>query len=366
MKILHVIDHFSLGGAQRIVEGILNTFPDAVLLPLRKKGGPGEEICVPDHQVLLKPRRHLLLQIVRLLQVPRLIRQYKFKIVHCHLPASWLFGLWIHLMLPARSRPQLIFHEHDSIKLERWYYPLLIRTASRAGTILAVSKYIQDQITSHGIALEDIQLLHNFVDLNRFSPGKTPALNHLRLESEQVQSYRLVGFAGRLIGYKGWEYIVRAASRLHERNIRFLIAGEGPDAGKLKNLVEQMNLKDSVILLGYVHRMVDFYRLIDVLVIASERESFGLVQIEAQACGVPVILFESQAALELHGMQSTIIVPYGDTDALVANIESLFEDSQAYQRLVEKGLENARQYDLPSFTQKLTTIYAALMGKKDY
>jgi glycosyltransferase involved in cell wall biosynthesis len=288
------------------------------------------------------------------------------QIVHCHLPVSWLFGLWIYLMLPARSRPQLIFHEHDSIKLERWYYPLLIHAANRAGTILAVSKYIQDQIAAHGIPLEDIHLLHNFVDLKRFSPGETPALNRLRLKPEQVQSYRLVGFAGRLIGYKGWQYIVRAASRLHDRNIRFLIAGEGPDAGKLKNLVEQMNLEDSVILLGYTDRMVDFYRLIDVLVIASERESFGLVQIEAQACGVPVILFESQAAVELHGMQSTLIVPQGDTDALVAELESLFEDPQSYQHLVDKGLENARHYDLPSYTQKLTTIYANLMGKKDY
>jgi L-malate glycosyltransferase len=121
-----------------------------------------------------------------------------------------------------------------------------------------------------------------------------------------------------------------------------------------------------VILLGYIDRMVDFYRLIDVLVIASERESFGLVQIEAQACGVPVILFESQAAVELHGMQSTLIVPQGDTDALVAELESLFEDPQSYQHLVDKGLENARHYDLPSYTQKLTTIYANLMGKKDY
>jgi glycosyltransferase involved in cell wall biosynthesis len=351
MKTLHVIDHFSLGGAQRIVEGILRALPDTMLLALRKKGDPADQIFVPAEQVLLKPVGSLFRQMLRLLQAPRVIRQNHISIVHCHLPYSWMFGLWLSLMLPPSRRPHLVFHEHDSIKLVRWYYPLLIRAAHRAGTLVAVSAYIEQQIASNRIPVEDIFLLRNYIDLNHFTPGdeKEPKVKQ--------RPYRLVGFAGRLVGYKGWRHIITAASRLREKDIRIVIAGDGPDAGKLERMIEQMDLRDTVKLLGYVDHMVAFYRSIDLLVITSEREAFGLVQLEAQACGVPVILFKTQAALELSGEQSSVIVPAGDVDSMIENIEHLLCDQAAYEVLVQRGLENARHYELSSYLQKLEEIY---------
>jgi glycosyltransferase involved in cell wall biosynthesis len=351
MKTLHVIDHFSLGGAQRIVEGILRALPDTMLLALRKKGNPADQIPIPAEQVLLKPEGNLLVQMLRLLQAPRAIHQNKIQIVHCHLPYSWLFGLWLSVVLPPSRRPHLVFHEHDSIKLVRWYYPLLIRAAHRAGTLVAVSAYIEQQMVSHGIPVEDIFLLRNYIDLKHFSPGDEKGPN------ANLRSYRLVGFAGRLVGYKGWRHIIAAASRLREKGFRFVIAGDGPDASKLEHMIEQMDLRETVTLLGYVDHMVPFYRSIDLLVITSEREAFGMVQLEAQACGVPVILFKTQAAMELRGDQSTVIVPQGDVDSMVQKIEHLLNDQAAYEVLVQKGLENARYYELSSYLQKLEEIY---------
>jgi glycosyltransferase involved in cell wall biosynthesis len=365
MKILHVIDHFSLGGAQRIVEGILHALPESMLLPLRKKGDPHDQIAMPENRILLKPRGSLVTQLLRLLRAPGIVAQNDFQIVHCHLPYSWLFGLWLYLVLPARNRPALVFHEHDSIKLKRWYYPRLARAAHRAGTLVAVSRYVQHQIASHGTPLEDIRLLHNYIDLNRFSPGDPHALEQLPRPSEAVEASHMVGFAGRLVAYKGWQYIIQAAARLRQKNIRFVIAGVGPDAAELERQIEAMNLHDSVIPLGYVAQMVDFYRSIDILVIPSQREAFGLVQLEAQACGIPVILFESQAALELSGDQSTVIVPYGDIDALVEIIEHLLTDKAAYALLVQKGLENARNYDLAAYLNKLEEMYTGIVTGKD-
>jgi glycosyltransferase involved in cell wall biosynthesis len=364
MNVLHVIDHFSLGGAQRIVEGILHAQPDELLLPLRKKGAPKDQIPVSDEQYLLKPEGNLFFQLLRLLKAPHLIPRRNIDIVHCHLPYSWLFGLWLSVIIPVNRRPRLIFHEHDSIKLVRWYYPLLIRAAHRAGTLVAVSKYIQQQIASHGIPLDDIHLLLNYVDTDRFSPGEPSGLNQFQLNPAQFQPGRMIGFAGRLVGYKGWKDIISAAGRLRDANVRFIIAGDGPDASKLRREVEQMGLQNTVIQLGYVDKMVDFYRMIDVLVIASQRESFGLVQLEAQACGVPVVLYESQAALELQGAESSILVPYGDIDALVEKIELLLHDQTYYQRLVEKGLDNVRPYGLQPYLQRMMRIYEQVMTEE--
>jgi L-malate glycosyltransferase len=167
------------------------------------------------------------------------------------------------------------------------------------------------------------------------------------------------------VGYKGWQQFITAASSLREKNIRFLIAGDGPEAGKLKRLIKQMNLQDEVILLGYVDHMVDFYRLIDLLVITSAREAFGLVQLEAQACGVPVILFESEAALELNGVQSSVIVPYGDIRAVIEKIEYLLGNQAAYDMLVCRGLKNVRNYDLASYQSQLDDLYIRIVRRQN-
>jgi glycosyltransferase involved in cell wall biosynthesis len=362
MKILHIIDHMSLGGAQRIVEGILQSDPAAVLLALRRKGVPQDQILVPAGQVLDPPQGGLLRQMLRLPKTMRRIRQQQFAIIHCHLPFSWYFGLLLHRLLPARHRPAFIFHEHDSIKLERPSYSSLARAAHRAGTLVAVSEYTRAQIASHGIPRADILLLHNFVDSARFSPGSSdPQRFGLPAHTHDA---RLVGFAGRLVGYKGWHAVLESAGRLSDQNICFLIAGHGPDAGRLAGAIQEMKLSGKVIPLGYVDDMPAFYRLLDVLLIASQREAFGLVQLEAQAYGVPVILFDSQAARELHGSQSTVIVPHGDAAALAQEIERLLQHPDEYDALVAKGLENALKFDRPAYMQKLADVYAqALKGE---
>jgi len=359
MKTLHIIDHFSMGGAQRIVEGILHSMPTAALLPLRRKGLPHEQINLPDGRFLMKPDGNLLRQMLRLWNIPRVIAQMDVQIVHCHLMFSWWFGLFLYAALPIKHRPRFIFHEHDSIKIRRWYYPLLARAACRAGTLIAVSRFIQEEIASHGIPLERIHLLYNYVDLDLFVPGEPRSPEQFGLSLQQAQSKRIIGFAGRLVDYKGWRYILEVASRLRSQNIHFLIAGGGPDKRKLQRAIERMRLADTVTLTGYIDHMVDFYHLIDILVIASAREAFGLVQLEAQACGVPVIVFENQAALELIGKQSTLIVPYGSIDAMIEKIAYLLENQEAYDRLAQKGMENAQNYGLPAYLQKLSAIYAA-------
>jgi glycosyltransferase involved in cell wall biosynthesis len=360
MKSLHIIDHFSLGGAQRIVEGIVRSMPESELLPLHKKGGDKRQIVIPDEQYLIKPVNNLVLQLLKLLQVPRFIRENNIQVVHCHLQFSWLFGFWISWCLPAKHRPRLVFHEHDSINLTRWYYPLFVKMVSKAGSLIAVSAFIQEHIIACGVPAQKVLLLRNYIDLERFSPGQRTDFQRFGLNEQQVSCNSLIGFAGRLVEYKGWRLILKTADKLRDKNALFLIAGEGPDRTKLIQTIEQLGLQEKVVLLGYIDHMVDFYRMISMLVITSEKEAFGLVQVEAQACGVPVVMFDSQAAQEIRGDNSTIIVPNGDTEQLASKIRELLDDRILYEQIVVKGLANARKYGLTAYIEQLSLIYKSL------
>ena len=351
MKPLHIIDHFSLGGAQRIVEGILDVFPQARLLPLRKKGSDAMQFAIAESRYLLKPRANLFSQLINLLKVPRMIAQEEISIIHCHLHYAWFFGLWTRIVLGRRAAPRLIFHEHDSIHLTRWYYPILVRWLSRYGSFIAVSRFIYDQIAACGVAPQQIHLLRNFVDLSRFSPPQPNA---------KTTSARLrVGFAGRLVEYKGWRVVLQLAEMLPKTH--FLIAGSGADAAKIASEIEQNGLQERVVLLGYVQNMETFYHQIDLLIIPSAREAFGLVQIEAQACGVPVVVFDSEAAQEIHGDGSSVLVPNGDIAMLARKVEELQADNTFYQKMVEKSLANASLYSLADYGEQLNAIYQAVL-----
>lgn len=355
MTILHIIDHFSLGGAQRIVEGILTHMPDTLLLPLRKKGGDHLQIEIDDSRFLQKPSHNVVRQIMNLMKVPAQIKKNDIRVVHCHLHYSWIYGLWLYLFLPATSRPKFFFHEHDSVKISRWYYPVGVRVLGRFGVLIAVSYFIQQHLVSCGVPLEKIILLRNFVDLERFHSGDRSDLSMFGLESRIAKHTRIIGFAGRLVEYKGWRVILEIAHALPKAS--FLIAGDGQDADKLVREIHAQGLEDRVFFLGYVENMRGFYQLIDLLIIPSLKEAFGLVQLEAQACRVPVVIYDSQAAQEIHGDHSTILVPKGNVEMLIQKVIEMLDSPVLCESLVEKGLENARSYNLTTYIESLNRVY---------
>ncbi|MDN3517874.1 glycosyltransferase family 4 protein [Aquisalimonas lutea] len=101
-----------------------------------------------------------------------------------------------------------------------------------------------------------------------------------------------VGFAGRLVDKKGLPVLLAVIAGLRRRGVpcRLDVAGDGPGLGRCRELVREHALDDCVRFRGNVADMAGFYRDVDVLVVPSLHEPFGLVSIEAAACGaVPVV-----------------------------------------------------------------------------
>lgn len=355
MTNLHIIDHLGLGGAQRVVQGILGKMPDDLLLPLREKGDGPIWIELGDSRFLQKPSRKLLRQLLNLFKVPAQIRKQGIQIVHCHLHFSWLYGLWLYLVIPVRYRPKFIFHEHDSVVIYRWYYPFWVRLLGRKGSFIAVSHFIQGHLLSCGIPQEKIILIKNFVDMERFYPGARCSLSAFGLEPCVAKNTRIVGFAARLVEYKGWRTFLEIARCVPDAC--YLIAGDGPDAEKLRSEIRAQGLQNRVFCLGYQKNMGEFYRSLDLLIVPSLMEAFGLVQLEAQACGVPVVTYDNQAAVEIFGDGSTRLVPAGDVEMLIQNVEELLQSQVILQHLARKGLENVRSYGLQPYIDALQRVY---------
>lgn len=349
-RVLHIIDHPGLGGAQRLLGGILNMRSSDLMLPLRKK---------PPHLIetdqILFPANAAVLNPLLFSQLPGRLRQAHIDIIHCHLTKSWITGLILSALPGIRRSIPFLFHAHNSEKMHTNSFIRLARMASRVGKIVAVSQTICQQFMEIGIPAERLHVLYNFVDPTFMA--KKSSQNRLMLDPKWIAGNHLVGFAGRLTSNKGVGHLIYIMERLQSEPIKFLIAGLGPYEQVLNARIQHLGLEDKVLQFGFLNDLPRFYHSVDVFVSPSLFESFGLVQLEAQACGCPVVAFRIPALAEVLMEGSALLSPPGDPEAMAQHIRKVTTNPALKSRLVEKGLENASRYSPETQMEKLADLY---------
>jgi teichuronic acid biosynthesis glycosyltransferase TuaC len=165
--------------------------------------------------------------------------------------------------------------------LPRW---LIRRAARQAAHMIAVSQALKDALICLGASPEAVTVLRNGVDLRVFNPeGRDDARKRLQVSGPTLIS------VGQLIGRKSHDLVIAAMALLPEYTL--LIVGEGPEKSALATQIERLGLERRVRLVGPVphERLQEFYVAADALVLASSREGWPNVLLEAMACGTPTI-----------------------------------------------------------------------------
>ena len=199
--------------------------------------------------------------------------------------------------------------------------------AARAAGVVAVSEALRARLIELGVPEARIEVLRNGVDLELFAPRDRPAA---RGEAGLDANAAIVLSIGSLVPLKGHDLVIRALAGLPDAVL--VIVGEGPQAGRLRALVERLGLGARVRFLGMVpqERLVTLYNAADVAVLASSREGFPNVLLEALACGTPVV------ASAVGGTPEIVAAPVAgrlvearSPEALQASIQDLLADPPA-------------------------------------
>ena len=161
---------------------------------------------------------------------------------------------------------------------------LILAAAERAAGLVTVCQALKDRLVELGIEGSRVRVLRNGVDLDTFHPGRREeARERLRLEMPTLLS------VGHLIERKRHDLAIRALRHLPECCL--LIAGEGPLRPSLEAEAAEAGVADRVRFLGQVphHELSRLYAAADALVLASSREGWANVLLEAMACGTPAV-----------------------------------------------------------------------------
>jgi glycosyltransferase involved in cell wall biosynthesis len=174
----------------------------------------------------------------------------------------------------------------------------------------------------------------------------------------------LVVSVGRLVYYKGLEYLIRAMADVRGK---LVIVGDGPLRGKLERLTAQLGLAEKVIFAGVIDNadLLSYYHAAALFVLASvaRSEAFGLVQIEAMAAGLPVVNTSLDSGVPFVSVheETGLTVPPAEPQALASAINRLLDDSNLRQRFSRAAVLRARrEFGLDTMLERTLYLYRDL------
>ena len=240
------------------------------------------------------------------------------------------------------------------------------QTAKKSTLIVTESKYSMHKIIEHYEVDEaKIRVVPNGVDQEKFKPqsDKAVARTQFGLGNEHC-----VLFVGSLIPRKGLHFLVEAAKKIVEKSGRtkFLIAGEGPSKTQIQTNLQAANLTGNFEFLGKVSepQLQTLYGCADVFVLPSIQEGQGIVLLEAQASGVPVVAFDVGGVGEaVQNGETGFLAKLGNTNEFADAILKLLSDETLRERMGTNG----RRFVVENYTwnicaEKMLQVYCEALG----
>ncbi|WP_433946467.1 N-acetyl-alpha-D-glucosaminyl L-malate synthase BshA [Paenibacillus sp. SN-8-1] len=240
----------------------------------------------------------------------------------------------------------------------------LIRLAiNESDAVTSVSEDLMKETREVLEISRDIDLTYNFVDKRIYYPRDIDSLrSDFAAPNEKIlmhiSNFRPVKRVSDVVD------IFSMVSK--EIPARMLFVGEGPELPKIQCKIKQLGLEDRVHFLGKQDQIAQVISMADVLLLPSEKESFGLVALEAMACGVPTIGSEAGGIPELvsHG-NTGFLAPIGDTRAMADYAIKLLTDAKLAEQISEACLVRARnEFSSDRITEEYEQIYYRVLGRK--
>ncbi len=224
---------------------------------------------------------------------------------------------------------------------------------------------------------DNVEIIEPGVDTSHFYPIPS---DEAREFIEYREDKRILLFVGRIEPLKGLDSLLNALALLHRRgcdNLHLSVIGGEPDAEpkeitaemeRIKALTSELELGGHVTFLGRRNQDVlqYFYSAAEIVVMPSHYESFGMVALEAMACGTPVVASETGGLLFLvKDGETGLHVPTAAPEALADKLQYLLENEVELRRLGERAAKYARGFKWGNVADRMIEIYQDLKAEPE-
>ena len=277
-------------------------------------------------------------------EIRKIVKKYNIQVINAQsswdrytsIFARWIYNLNVRIVHTRRQRPRSI-----GGFLQNWFY------VKGTDKIVVISDELKKFFIEMGIPADHLKVIYNGTPAEIYQNIDPGLINALRKKHNINDTDIVIGSVSRL---KNQEQIIRALTKLDNEIIVIFV---GIEPGTFDELVNKLNIKNRIIYAGKVDRktVMHYYKIMNLNILASTMDGFGLVLVEAMALGTPVL------ATNFGGIKN--VVTDGDDGLLFEdnNIEELAEKINlliANRELRNKLIHNGRKTAFEKFSMENT------------
>jgi len=333
------------------------TYEQPFRLPYFVEGVYYHEVEVPSYPLFEHPPYNLALSVA----IHDVTIQHGLDLLHAHYAVPHATSAWIAKEMLGRSDFRIITTLHGTditlVGQDPSFQELVRFSIDRSDGLTAVSEYLCRETIEHfGIDADRIRMIPNFVDLAKYSRDAYPC-HRAKFATE---GEKIVTHISNFRSVKRVDDVVRVFSRIQRHSpSRLLLVGDGPDRGR----AQCEGVADRVYFLGKQNSVAELLACSDLFLLPSESEAFGLVALEAMACGVPVIATHVGGVPEVVPPDAGTLCDVGDVDGMAAAGLAYLADDGAWARASTAARTAAERFSADRVVPIYEAYYAEVCGR---
>ncbi|MHB9093197.1 MAG: N-acetyl-alpha-D-glucosaminyl L-malate synthase BshA [Eubacteriales bacterium] len=245
---------------------------------------------------------------------------------------------------------------------EPQFYDITKFSIEVSDMVTAVSQSLKDETTRIFKTTKEIQVIYNFIDPQEYHRVEVPDLKKRYAGTNEKILIHISNFRP----VKRLKDVVDVFERVN-RDIpsRLLMVGDGPEGPAVHRHILSKGLEDKVHFLGKQERVVELLSVSDLCLLTSEKESFGLVALEAMACGVPVIASTAGGLPEIVKDGITgYLLPIGNVEAMAYKAVKVLTNPALWSQMSENGVRHAHNnFHIDQIVQEYEKCYQVITKK---
>ena len=244
------------------------------------------------------------------------------------------------------------------------YAPVVTFAIEKSDGVTAVSNSLKEQTYQFFNVKQEIQVIHNFIDLNRFD----------KLNKQHFRQLIAPNGEKILLHVSNFRPVKRIEDVIHIfKNIvdkvpsKLLLVGDGPERQACERLTRELDLCNHVQFLGRQEAVEELLAISDLFILPSESESFGLAALEAMACGVPVISSDAGGLSEVNVNGVTgFLSPVGDVESMSKHTLALLSDDTLLDEFRANAYAHAQDFSIDKIVPQYEAFYQKIIATKVY
>lgn len=365
--ILHVIGSTGFGGGERYLLDLIRFssmgYRHVAAAPHHGPLTGQMDAAGYDCRVISMPRIPSITSIIRLCRICRL---EKVDIVHSHGFRANLYGRLAAVLCrkPHVATVHVSLYDYlETPPLIRCFYRLVEKYSSPVTRrFICISESMAADLRRLGIRADRMIVVENGIDADRFSAAYD--VHTIKRKFGISGRHPVIGTVGRLVSEKGQIFLIEALPALTSDfpELACLFVGDGPLSQSLKQTAMKAGVPHICRFTGPVADVAQVYAVLDVFILPSLREPFGLAALEAMASGVAVIATDAGGPAEyIRPEVNGMLVPPGRSAALADAISRMLADRSVRESLARAGRQTVtRQFDIRKTVEKIEAVYAVL------